>query len=273
MRKPGFPRQSYDEEKQIKQLEKIFAKPELIQEYYISPSRDKRDEIINGRLTLINLNYNKFVSEFCFTKQSIDMTSEMAELGVNLATTAVGGAGTKTILGAISSGLSGAKIAIDKNFFYERTVPVLVASMNAQRKEASIPILTGMTNSIEKYPLHQGLSDLDNYYFAGTFLGALQTIQAEAGEKEMKAEVNIEKIRSFSFMEDDADKQLTAFLWPQGMEEADGTEKEANAENLKALRKWMEEKKLDDIAIAEFLHNKLFTSARNQAVKDLNLLK
>lgn len=114
---PGFPRQSYNEKKQIQQLEKEFEKPDLIANFYDlgdapeAKRRAARDRIISGRLALMNLNYNQFIARFSVTKQSLDFGTEITELGLNLATTAVGGAGTKTVLGAIASGVTGSKLA------------------------------------------------------------------------------------------------------------------------------------------------------------------
>lgn len=226
VRKPGFPKQSYNEKAQIKTLEKEFEKPRMISAYYALCARPgvteeekhaARNRIIDGRLALINLNYNQFVSEFSFTKQSIDFSAEMTELGVNLATTAVGGSSAKTILGAVSAGITGTRLAIDKNFFYEKTVTVLVTSMNAQRKVALVPILRGMKASTDDYPLAQVLSDLDGYYFAGTFLGALQSIQAEAGATDKEAQATINFIRNPGFTEEAAQSKVEALL-----EEVDG---------------------------------------------------
>ncbi len=215
---PGFPRQSYDEKKQIKQLEKEFEKPDLITRYYALTNapeeikRAARDKLITGRITLINLNYNQFIARFSVTKESLDFGTEVTQLGLSLATTAVGGAETKTILGAISSGVTGSKLAVDKNFFFEKTVPVLVTSMNAQRKVALAPILIGTTNNTDDYPLTRALTDLDAYYFAGTFVGALQAIQADAGAKESKAETNIVQIRDQIFVAQAAQNRISAVL-------------------------------------------------------------
>src|SRR5260370_18401548 len=132
----------------------------------------EHDKLITGRLASINLNYNQFIARFSVAKESHDLGTEVTELGLNLATTAVGGAETKTILGAVSAGVTGSKLAIDKNFFFEKTVPVLITTMNAQRKVALEPILIGLTNSTDVYPLTQALSDIDAYYFAGTFIRA-----------------------------------------------------------------------------------------------------
>ena len=197
-----YPRQSYDEKRQIKELERVFEKPDLIAKYYALTNATEtvrkaaRNEIITGRIALINLNYNQFIGQFSFTKQTLDAGADITELGLNIATAAVGGAATKTVLGAVSAGVTGTKLAIDKNFFYEKTVPVLVTSMNARRKEALLPLMTGVGQSTTEYSLAQALSDLDAYYFAGTFPGALQGIQSDAGSKEADAERLLKDVRA-----------------------------------------------------------------------------
>jgi hypothetical protein len=215
---PGFPKQSYDEKKQMRQLAEIFEKPDLIPHYYtLTGSSEEikkaaRNEIIDGRLALIDLNYNHFIAQFSVTKESLDFGTEVTELGLNLATTAVGGASTKTILAGVASGVTGTKIAIDKNFFFEKTVPVLITSMNAQRKVALAPILSGITNNSDTYPLTRALADLDLYYFAGTFIGALQAIEADAGAKDKQAEVKLSQIRDQQFVAKAAQDRISAVL-------------------------------------------------------------
>lgn len=214
---PGFPRQSYNPKKQIQQLEDVFNKTDLIKEYYAPNAtepdkRNARNTMIDSRLALINLNYNQFIARFSVTKETIDFGTEVTQLGLNLATTAVGGAEAKTILAAVASGVTGAKLAVDKNFFFEKTVPVLVTTMNAQRKVALAPLLIGMTNDAATYSLSRALSDIDAYYLAGTFVGALQTIQAEAGAKDAKAEQQITDIRDEQFVAQATQNRISALL-------------------------------------------------------------
>lgn len=218
---PGFPRQSYNEKKQIKQLEAVFEKPDMISLYYDMTNATEaekkalRNKIIAGRIALINLNYNQFIARFSVTKETLDFSTEVTELGLNLATTAAGGEATKTILGAVSSGVTGSKLAIDKNFFFEKTVPVLITTMNAQRKLALLPIMIGIATNTDDYPLTQALSDLDAYYFAGTFIGALQAIQADAGSKEVQAQEKLDLVRTTKFVADDASKLLQSYWTPK----------------------------------------------------------
>ena len=215
---PGFPKQSYDPKKQIKQLEAEFEKPNLITNFYALTNttaevkKTARDKIITGHVALIDLNYNQFIARFSVTKESLDFGTEVTQLGLNLATTAVGGAETKTILAAVASGVTGSKLAVDKNFFFEKTVPVLITTMNAQRKVALAPILIGMTNNTDDYSLTRALSDIDGYYFAGTFIGALQSIQADSGVKDSQAATNIVQIRNTQFVAEAAQHRISAIL-------------------------------------------------------------
>jgi hypothetical protein len=218
LRRPGFPRQSYNQKQQIKNLEKVFDTAAMIRDYYdmtkTPPEQETaaRNRIISGRLALIDLHYNAFVADSAFEKQSLDTAAELTELGVNLATTAVGGAGAKTVLGAISAGVTGGKVAVDKNFFYEKTVSVIVTSMDAGRKTVLVQILQGLQTPASEYPLAQALSDVDAYYFAGTFLGALQSIQSDAGAKQTRAEVQLKTIRERGFVEEERQDRVGKLL-------------------------------------------------------------
>ena len=219
---PGFPRQSCNPKQQIKQLEDVFNKTDLIKEYYApnvpeAVKKDLRNTMIDSRLALINLNYNQFIAQFSVTKESLDFGTEVTQLGLNLATTVVGGSEAKTILAAVASGVTGSKLALDKNFFFEKSVPVLITSMNAQRKVTLLPIIAGASKNTGDYSLAQALSDLDAYYFSGTFIGALQAIQADAGNKEMEANKELKalnKVRRSSFVEDDAGNLLENYWRP-----------------------------------------------------------
>lgn len=157
-----------------------------------------RNEFITARLTLINMQYTKFIHQFAVSKSQIDTGFDMLTTGLGLATAVVGGEATKAALGAASAGVGATRTSIDKNFFFEKTVPVLVTAMNAQRKVALIPILQGMQQDIRTYPISQAASDLLEYYNAGTFIGALQAVQKDAGVKEEKADNKIEIVRTAS---------------------------------------------------------------------------
>lgn len=185
---PGAPDQSFDIDQDIQDLEVVFKRGPTIADFYASPTEIGRNQFISGRLTLMNIQYIKFIRRFAVEKAQLDTAADILVLGVNLAGTLVGAASTKAILAAISGGTSASRTSINKNFFHEKTVPVLVTAMNAERKQALIPIFDGIKKNIDDYPFAKALSDLHTYYQAGTFIGALQAIQKDSGAKEEKAD-------------------------------------------------------------------------------------
>ncbi len=278
--RPGFPAQSYDEKQLIEDLETKFDLPTKIRQYYDEKAglrqnelKIRRDEIITSRVTLINLHYNQFVADASFRRQIMDFGADIADLGVDLATTVVGSAATKTILGAISAGITGTQASVHKNFYFEKTVSAIVATMNANRKQALIPILTGQQRGVDAYPLGQALSDLDNYYFAGTFLGALNAILVEAGENEKAASTRIDRIRHGRFAQTTATQVIEQWLWPAGPPTPDNPIVLVNQAGVARLNTWLgkpenliEGEKLD---IATLLYEADFEDVRQRVIQEL----
>ena len=174
--------------------------------------RGLRDQFISQRLTLINIQYIKFIRKFAVNKAQLDTAADMLVIGVNLAGTLVGSAATKGILAAISGGTSASRTSINKNFFHEKTVPVLVTAMNAERKKALVPIFVGIGKSIDEYPFARALSDLHLYYQAGTFIGALQSIQKDSGAKEKQADRDLTFVRNKDFVEKSRQERVGKIL-------------------------------------------------------------
>lgn len=182
----GAPEPSFDIDEDLKQLAQQFAPGESITEFYKAPSEPSRNKFIAGRLTLTNIRYIQFIRQLTSERQLLDSAAEMLTLGLSLAGASVSAASTKTVLAAIAAGVTGSKQVIDKNYFFEKTIPALVGQMNAERKKSLIPLLVGMKANLDDYPFAQAVTDLHNYYYAGTFAGAIQAIQADAGAKEQR---------------------------------------------------------------------------------------
>jgi hypothetical protein len=194
-RRGGAPDPSFDVDNDLKQLEEKYSQADAIKAYYQTPSAAKRDEFVVGRLTLMNIRYIQFVRSLTAERALLDSATQMLTLGLSLAGASVGAAGTKTLLAAIAAGVTGSREIIDKNYFYEKTVPALVAQMNAERKMVLVRILQGRGKSLDDYPFEQAVTDLHEYYQAGTFTGALIAIQAEAGAKERAQDRELIRIR------------------------------------------------------------------------------
>lgn len=184
MRYGGAPEPSFDVNRDLEQLAQVFEQANTITEFYKNPTDAARNKFIIGRVTLMNIRYIQFVRQLTSDRQLLDSASGILMLGLNLAGTSVSSAATKTLLAAIAAGVTGSKQVIDKNYYFEQTIPALVGQMNAERKKALVPLLVGMKGSLDEYRFEQAVTDLHSYYFAGTFTGAIQAIQMEAAVKE-----------------------------------------------------------------------------------------
>lgn len=174
------------------QLEADFEKLEQKGTTEITP--DERNDYINKTVTIIDVHYSQFVNGLGTEKRTKDMVVDFAELSLNLAGAAVGGAGTKTVLAAISAGVTGTDSAFDKNYFYDTALSSLIAQMNADRTEVYSRIVWGMqqeTEGDEAYLWSQAVRDLIDYYNAGTLQHAAFSIKKEAGAKQEEAEEEI----------------------------------------------------------------------------------
>ena len=143
----GAPEPSFDVNKDLERLAQQFEPGDSIAEFYKTPSVALRNKFTTGRVTMMNIRYIQFVRQLTAERQSLDSAVAMLTLGLNLAGTSAASAGTKTILAAIAAGVTGSKEVIDKNYFFEKTIPALVAQMNADRKKALIDRKSTRLNS------------------------------------------------------------------------------------------------------------------------------
>ena len=315
LKHPGFPEQSYNEDDELEELQKVLNTTKMIKEYYrggnpeeievienpsetleieptgeievepageineveipgqtaqnVAPRRTtaKRNEIITARLLLIDKFYNRFIGDFSKEKQGLDTLVDVVTIGVDLAVATVGGASAKAALGAASAGLTGSKLSFDKNFYFEKTVSVLITSMNAARKVALLPIKKGSKLSLEEYSLGDAISDLHSYYFAGTFVGGLEAINQDAGVKANKATEDLAEIRTTDYLDDKWGRALQTY-WMSGPPD----NPVVIDKHQTILEDWMNKNGLKDVPLQIFITGgEAFAKLRKKAVQDLNI--
>ena len=226
------------------------------------------------------MQYIKYISQFSLGVAEVVSAMDITKLGGDLATSLTGTADTKAMLGAISAGLTGSRLSIEKNFFDQKTAQALVSQMNAQRKAALVPIVQNMQQGVDKYPLATAVVDLQNYYAAGTLEGAVQGIQEEAAAKEQAAD---NSITAAEFGTDDSTYILLDWIYPgykstnaknQRLDK-DGKVIDAIDGNLKALRAWMDAdpELKNNTTIAELLDEAKYAAARARALIALKIKK
>lgn len=225
----------------------------------------ERNQILGDLIFLTDVNYYKFETELYQGKATFDTATDIAILGLGLAGGIVTYSGTQAIISAISGGIGGTRVSINKNFFHDQSTQALIAKMQSVRKSKLDLMRKAMTLSMTDYPLTQGLSDVAEYYNAGSIVGALQNIVSDAGAETKKAEASLAETITSKYKKDAASEIIRKFWMPDG--------KNINAENEAKLKAWMKENQLESASIPFFLYSEIYKDARAKAVTDLNLSK
>lgn len=202
----GFPeRVDTDTTSRIASLQSKYFLPDVdvLNVYKTTAATGKqsyRDTVIYGRLLALDLQFSVF--QKALYKEGIvsNLTLDMVGLGLGAAGGLVS-ENTSQILSALSGGVAGARASINKNLYYERTLPALLALMEAKRAEKRTEIYEGLLQGVDVYPLGKALADLESYYYAGTIPGAVASLTEEAGETQMEAKEQQEALRNAAYVD------------------------------------------------------------------------
>jgi hypothetical protein len=164
----------------------------------------QRNDLLNDLIRVVDLNYYHQEKLLYDKKAYTDFLSDTAVLGLSAAGTFSLASETSQILHAISGGITGVRSAFDSNVLQKQGMAAIIAKMRALRAERMKFLRSGMMKKIcdadackkwhyqpreiEQYSVSQGLNDLIAYYYAGTFVGAIEGIQTDAGVQKKKAE-------------------------------------------------------------------------------------
>jgi hypothetical protein len=151
-----------------------------------------RDTIVQSRMVVIDAQYREFrhwfYSEarwggFGATVTSLALTGTASLSGIPQS--------TARTLSMIATGVTGIRAAYDKEILADRAATAVENSMDAGRAQIAVRIRNGLTQTAEKYPIAVALSDLEEYYSAGTLLGAFTNIGALTGVQAAKANIEL----------------------------------------------------------------------------------
>ena len=142
-----------------------------------------RGEIVFELMTAIDQGYQDHEKAFKAGFASKDVLLDSTHLAIDLAATVMVPAQTKTVLSAIATGLGGVNVSIDKNYFDQKSIEIVMLEMRSMRKTKADEITGNLkTQSISQYPLSAAMRALVLYYYCGSTTNALISLQAKAAQ-------------------------------------------------------------------------------------------
>ncbi|RVT50059.1 hypothetical protein [Rubrivivax albus] len=155
----------------------------------------ERNRIQNRALAVIDLRFHEFVRDLAADRADADAAVAGTTLGASTAGAFVDSVKAKTNYALFAAGVVGAFGIVDRSYFYEKTVPAMVAAMRAARAQVLLRIRQGQTGALDTYDGVAALQDLEAYYTAGTILAAVAEVTQRA---EADTATTMQKVRALS---------------------------------------------------------------------------
>jgi hypothetical protein len=200
----GFPPDVADPDAELQTLHDSYFKSTLIGDYKAingaTQRRTFRDEAVYGRMRAYDITFLAFMKSLSRESGGAVLGGDVLALTLSSLGATVGNAGTKAALATASGGVIGLKGDVSKELFYEKTMPAIIAQMQAQRAKVRAVIETGLVRSDDEYSLPKALIDLNLYEEAGSLPGAISGIVQNAGTETVKADHDVAQIRGADFV-------------------------------------------------------------------------
>lgn len=172
-----------------------------------------RDDVVLNRMHVYDMEFTLLIRNLSGGNNILSVGSDLTALTLNGLAATTGNAPTKAALAAASAGVIGANGAINKDLFYEKTVPALVTQMDADRTKVEAAILVSLKLSDADYPLQRAVLDLDRLNDAGSINGAVASITHTATGEKNDAQALTTPYRTLDFAGNSTTRQrLEAWL-------------------------------------------------------------
>jgi hypothetical protein len=183
-----------------KVVEAINLTPEDIAQLAASISIDERNRLQNKAISVIDANYHQFVRDLLANRQDSSAAVSGVILMSSLAGVLAGSAAAKSNFALFNAGVVGAFGIVDKSYYYDKTVPALLAGMTSARASALLLIKSRQASSIEKYNGIDAKEDIQVYFDAGSLEVAIVSLTKNS---EDATQITLEKIRTLEVPSDE----------------------------------------------------------------------
>lgn len=215
-----------------------------------------RNEAIEEVLPYIDAAYIDFITDLQAGRDRTNFVADLIELGGSAAVGIVNGERPLQIIGVALTAIRGGRRSADLNFYKEQTTPVLINKMDGNRAKVRAIILTREKEEATTYQFGAAISDIVEYFNAGTLVRAFTELQKDTAVLTRQAEDNLQVLKGVPLTpeatQEKRDLSVGAsdilFALKADVEGPDGAKKTAAIERLQRIMAALEKNK--DVAVA-----------------------
>jgi len=171
-----------------------------------------RDDVVLNRMHVYDMEFTLFVRDLSGANNSLSVGSDLTALVLNGLGATTGDAASKAALAAASGGVIAANGAVNKDLFYQKTVPAIIAQMRADRQTVEASILLALGKTDADYPLQKAVLDLDTLNDAGGLNSAIASITQKSSESQATAQNVVDINRTGTMSTSDTTVKIQAWL-------------------------------------------------------------
>jgi hypothetical protein len=178
-----------------------------------------RNEIIGQRLHAIDVFFARYDESLTKDSQQAGFLADVTSQGLNTAGALFTPVQTTRILSGVAGAVTGTKNAYQNDVIVAKTIQIVQAQMQANRDAVLTRIFTRMGEPTSTYPLSIALTDVEDYYRAGTFTEGLIQTAGTVGASAAIAQGDknaVSVIYKTKYSTDAATTALWNYLYPHG---------------------------------------------------------
>jgi hypothetical protein len=240
----GYPQDPEDSSAVLKALQPYFA-ANSEDAYYAATSvqtrQAQRDTIVLHRIHAYDLEFDCFEETLNGTGNGASTGGDLLVLLLNGLGATTGSSATKAALAAASAGVVGAQGAINKDLYYTKTLPALLAQMEANRAKIKVALFAGLSLSDTQYSLGRADLDLESLKMAGSIPAAVTQISQAAATSTQQSQAATSGYSTTTYSITPTSQRIVAWLYPGGKDtDASGNAVSPTPANLTSLVNWMQ---------------------------------
>ena len=236
-----------------------------------------RNEFLETTIPFIDDAYVNYISDLQRGRDRENFVADLVELGTSAAIGFTNGERALKIMGIALTAFRGGRRSADLNFYKEQTTPILISKMDGNRANVRATILERERKEVDDYPIGAAISDIVDYYNAGTLVRAFTELAKDTAADARASEDNVKHLKGVAISRvatatEVADvKAALAVLrtLASSLASTDNAEKAAALEKLQAIVKALEA----ETDIAPLLKVADISSEDDNGTKLLNGLK
>jgi hypothetical protein len=180
----GGPERLIPSDQELVPIKERYNLANVLRVYDSAPTADKiavRNEFLFERVYAMDVSYTAYEEALTKESENEGFLAAAINAGLTGAGALVPVAQTTRLLSQIALGMTTLDQAYNKQYLLSKAVQVLQSQMRSRRADVLTHIIARTKTGIAEYPLGMAMSDLEEYYRAGTLAAAFVDLTQNAG--------------------------------------------------------------------------------------------